>query len=148
VAFGLPPAWRRIAIREYPLLQPQPGWQVQDPDTILEAAAAALAECVAAADGAEVIAIALSTAMHGLIGVDSELRALTPLMTWADARARGEAKMLRDTGRATELHRRGGAPVHSMTPMAKLMWLRRHEPRICRDTRIGLSAWPVNRMRS
>ena len=91
VAFGLPPPWRRVAIREYPLLQPQPGWQVQDPETILDATAAALAECVAAAGGADVIAIALSTAMHGLIGVDAELRPLTPLITWADARARAEA---------------------------------------------------------
>jgi gluconokinase len=135
VAFGLPPPWRRVAIREYPLLQPQPGWQVQDPAAILEAMTAALAECLAAADGADVVAIALSTAMHGLIGVDAELRPVTPLMTWADARARGEARALRASGQAAELHRRGGTPVHSMTPLTKLMWLHRHEPGSCRDTR-------------
>jgi gluconokinase len=123
VAFGLPPPWRRVAIREYPLLQPQPGWQVQDPQAIVDATAAALGECAAAAAGARVVAIALSTAMHGLIGVDAELRPLTPLITWADARAHGEAKQLRASGRATRLHRRGGTPVHSMTPLAKLMWL-------------------------
>jgi gluconokinase len=148
VAFGVGTSWRRVAIREYPLLQPQPGWQVQDPETILDATAAALAECVAAAAGADVVAIALSTAMHGLIGVDAELRPLTPLITWADARARAEAGMLRASGRATELHRRSGTPVHSMTPLAKLMWLRRHEPRICRDARwwLGLKDYLLLRL--
>ena len=148
VAFGLPPPWRCVAIREYPLLQPRPGWQVQDPETILDATAAALTECVAAAHGADVIAVALSTAMHGLIGVDAELRPLTPLITWADARARAEARMLRASGRATELHRRSGTPVHSMTPLAKLMWLHRHEPRICEDTRwwLGLKDYLLLRL--
>jgi len=148
VAFGLPPSWRRVAIREYPLLQPQPGWQVQEPEAILDATATALAECVAAAAGAEVIAIALSTAMHGLIGVDAELRPLTPLITWADARARAEARMLRASGQGSELHRRTGAPVHSMTPLAKLMWLQRHEPRICRDARwwLGLKDYLLLRL--
>ena len=47
-AFGIGTAERRVAIREYPLLQPRPGWQVQDPEAILAAATSALAECVAA----------------------------------------------------------------------------------------------------
>ena len=62
VAFGLASAWHRVAIREYPLLEPAPGWQVQDPETILGATASALAECVAAANGAEVLGISVSTA--------------------------------------------------------------------------------------
>lgn len=148
VAFGLPPHWRRVVIREYPLLQPQPGWQVQDPETILAATADALAECVAAAGGAEVLAIALSTAMHGLIAVDAERRPLTPLITWADARARAEARKLHATGRAAELHRRGGTPVHSMTPLAKLIWLHQHEPRICGEARwwLGLKDYLLLRL--
>ena len=51
VAFGVGSSWRRVAIREYPLLHPGPGQQVQDPEAIVAATAAALAECVAAADG-------------------------------------------------------------------------------------------------
>ncbi len=56
VAFGLGSSWRRVAIGEYPLLQPTPEGAVQDPGTILTAAAAALAECVAAVGEAEVMA--------------------------------------------------------------------------------------------
>lgn len=128
VAFGLGSPWRTVAIREYPLLEPEPGWQVQDPETIMAATADALAECVAAARGAEVVAVALSTAMHGLIGLDAGMRPLTPLITWADARANAQARELRASGQAAELHRHTGTPVHSMTPLTKLMWLRRHAP--------------------
>ena len=126
VAFGPGSSWRRVAIREYPLLQPAPDQAVQDPDAIVSAATDALAECVGAAAGAEVLAVAVSAAMHGLIGLDSELRPLTPLITWADARAWEEALSLQQSG--VDLQALTGVPVHPMTPLAKLLWFARHEP--------------------
>lgn len=140
VAFGLRSEWQHAAVREYPLLQPSPGWQVQDLDTVLAAAAAALTEAVAAADGAEVAAICVSSAMHGLIALDSICRPLTPLLTWADARAGEQARALRRSGRATELHRRTGTPVHPMTPLTKLIWFAEHDPQVCARARwwVGL----------
>ena len=148
VAFGLGSPWRTVAIREYPLLEPEPGWQVQDPETIMAATATALALCVAAVGAAEVVAVALSTAMHGLIGLDAAMRPLTPLLTWADARARPQARELRASGQAAELHRHTGAPVHSMTPLTKLMWLRRHEPATCAAARwwVGLKDYLLWRL--
>ena len=92
VAIDLGTARRHVAIRDYPADQPAPGWQTQDPDLIVAAAQAALAECVAAGDGTEVAAISLSAAMHGLMALDADFRPLTPLLTWADARAVEEAR--------------------------------------------------------
>src|SRR5207342_972003 len=105
VAFGLASSWRHLAVREYPLLAPEPGWQVQDPDTVVAAVLAALDDCVGHASGARVVGVSVSTAMHGLIGLGADLRPLTPLVTWADARARDEARALRESGQAGELHR-------------------------------------------
>jgi gluconokinase len=127
VAFGMGSAWQRLAIREYPLLEPESGWQVQDPEKVMAATAEALAECVAGAGAADVLAVSLSTAMHGLIGLDATMHPVTPLLTWADSRAHAEAKWLRESGQAGELHRRSGAPVHSMTPLMKLLWFSRHD---------------------
>ena len=140
VAFGVGDLWRHTAIREYPLLAPEPGWQVQDPETIVAAVAEALADCVSAARGARVVALSVSSAMHGLIALDADLRPLTPLVTWADSRAHSEAAHLRATGQAASLHRTSGTPVHSMSPLTKLMWFARHEPDVCAAARwwVGL----------
>ena len=94
VAFGLGVPWRHVAAREYPLLEPRPGWQVQDPETVLAAVSSTLADCAAAIGTSDVVALSVNTAMHGLIGLDAAMRPLTPLVTWADARAREESREL------------------------------------------------------
>jgi gluconokinase len=156
VAFGLGTAWRRTAIREYPLLQPAPGRQVQDPEVVVAAVVAALAEVVAAGAGRRVAGVSVSTAMHGLLALDESMSPLTPVVTWADARSAGEAAALRADGTAALLHRATGTPVHPMTPQTKLMWFARHEPALAararwpagsspncpRRQRPGYSTWP------
>jgi gluconokinase len=139
-AFGIDAPWRCVAVREYPLLHPAPGRQVQDPATILRACGAALAECVRATGPAAVAAVSVSAGMHGLIALDAELRPLTPLITWADSRAHEEAASLRRSSRAAALHGQTGVPVHPMTPLTKLMWFARHEPELLTTARwwVGL----------
>ena len=127
MAFAPGSSWRRVAIREYPLLQPAPGWLVQDPAAILSATASALSECVAAAAPAELLAVSVSAAMHGLIALDAQCAPLTPLITWADSRAAEEAWELHRSGRAAELHALTGAPTHPMIPLAKLLWFATHD---------------------
>jgi gluconokinase len=133
-------SWRRVAIREYPLVEPLPGQEVQDPDTIVAATASAITECVAAADGNHIGAISLSAAMHGLVALNGDGRPLTPLITWADSRASEEARGLQESPEATELRRRTGTPIHPMTPLTKIMWFARQEPGIWAATRwwVGL----------
>lgn len=140
VGFALGSTERAAVVREYPLLQPAPGQQVQDPVTVVTAALGALAECVQRSRGAPVTAICVSTAMHALLGLDDELRPLTPLVTWADGRAADEARALRESGQAEELERRSGTPVHPMSPLTKLMWFARHERALTRRVRawVGL----------
>jgi gluconokinase len=130
VAFALGSSWRQLAIREYRLMQPMPDQEVQDPAAIIAATAAALAECVAAVDSAKVLAISVSTGMHGLMALDGRHQPLTPLLTWADARAREEARWLRTSGQARALHALTGTPVHPMSPLTKLMWFAHHESAI------------------
>jgi gluconokinase len=136
-AFGVNGAEGELAsaLREYRLEQPQTGWQVHDPASVLAGIDSALAECVAGLDEARVVAISISTAMHGLLGLDAQYRPLTPLVTWADSRARGEARELRQQGLARELLHRSGTPVHPMSPLVKLVWFSRHEPELAGQVR-------------
>lgn len=122
VAFGVDGPWSRMALREYPLMTPRPGWRVQDPDVIVVAALEALAEVVVDTD---VVGISLSTAMHGLIGLDADLTPRTPFLTWADGRSSAEANSLRTSGAAAILYEITGVPTHPMTPLTKLMWFGR-----------------------
>lgn len=140
VAFGLASPWRHTVVREYPLLAPRPGQQVQDPSTIVAAVMGALAEVVTAARGARVVGISVSTAMHGVIGLDAHLRPLTPIVTWADSRAVAEAAELRASDEAEALHSASGTPIHPMSPLAKLLWFTRHEPALAAKVRawVGL----------
>lgn len=122
---------RAMAIRNCPLQQPRPGHQVVDPAALMIAVDEALSLCVRQIGDAPVLAISISTAMHALVGFDTEHRPVTPVITWADSRAADHAKQIRDGGRATELLHRTGTPVHSMSPLVKLGWLRRNEPELC-----------------
>lgn len=131
---------RWTAQQEYPLVRPQSGWRVQDVDIVLDAMLRSLADVVAQLDGAEVLALSVSSAMHGLVALDDADRPLTPIVTWADARAREVARELRATPLAASLHRRSGTPVHSMSPLTKLRWFSQHEPELTRSARswVGL----------
>lgn len=129
VAFGVDSSWRQIAIREYPLLQPMPGQEVQDPATLLTAIGDALTECLSAIGTSKVLAISVSAAMHGLIALDAQLHPLTPLITWADSRGSDQARDLRASGQAAHLQALTGAPVHPMAPLVKLMWFAENDRR-------------------
>jgi gluconokinase len=125
-----------VTSAEYPLREPHPGWAVQDPDAVLEAAIGVLRRTLERAGGAaRVAAVACSSAMHSLVGVDAEGRPLTELITWADRRALTQAERLRAERPA--LHGRTGTPLHPMSPLPKLCWLREHEP----DTFAAVARW-------
>ncbi|NUR16921.1 MAG: gluconokinase [Dermatophilaceae bacterium] len=132
------PAADVSAGHEYPLVRPRSGWRVQDPDVVLRAVDGALSDVVAQLNGHTVVeAVSISTAMHAVIALDADHHPLTPIVTWADARARDEARELRATPVAAELQRSSGTPVHSMSPLTKLRWFSRHEP----DLMARASTW-------
>jgi gluconokinase len=135
VAFGLDRPWRHTVLREYPLLEPAPGQQVQDPERLLAATTSALRATVASCPTAEVVGLAVGTAMHALLGFDPALRPTTPVVTWADARATDAAGALRADPAAVDLAKHTGTPLHPMSPLAKLRWFARHDPEVATRTR-------------
>ncbi|MGC4747363.1 gluconokinase [Micromonospora sp. DT201] len=147
-AFALDGTVRHVATRTYPLLQPVPGWRVQDPDVLVAATLEAIAACVADTAGPEVVALALSSARYGLIGLDAAMTPMTPMLTRLDSRSSEAARDLRISGQSRELHRLTGTPVHPMSPLCKLMWFAHHEPYLCTTARwwIGLKDYVLYRL--
>jgi gluconokinase len=112
----------------YPLLEPEHGQAVQDPAVVVDATLAAIRAATTAAreQGAQIAALSFSGALHSLVGLDAQGRALTPLVTWGDMRATEQAERLR--AEHPELHDRTGTPLHPMSPLPKLVWFAEHEP--------------------
>lgn len=81
--FGVDARVHATGSREYPLLGPRPGWHVQEPDAVAAGVLEALADAVAQVEASDVLGISISTAMHGLVGLDADHRPLTELITWA-----------------------------------------------------------------
>lgn len=120
------------------------GREEQDPDAVAAAVRAALADCVADLGSRPVVGIAVSTAMHGLLGLDDDARPLTPVVTWADGRAVEQAARL--AALPLGLHAATGTPMHPMAPIAKLAWFAEHEPDLAVSVRwwVDLKAWVLH----
>src|SRR6478736_7465069 len=112
----------------YPLLTPTPATAEQDPEEIYRAVLAAIKTSVQEAHAApgEVTCVAFSAARHSVIAVDEEGNPLTRSITWADNRAAAWAERIKREWGGVAIYRRTGTPIHPMSPLAKLVWLR-HE---------------------
>ncbi|MDS4041986.1 MAG: gluconokinase [Candidatus Competibacter sp.] len=117
---------------EYPLLTPTPAAAEQDPDEIYRAVLAAIREAVRKACGApaDVVGVAFSAAMHSVIAVDADGSPLTRSITWADNRAVDWAERIQHDMGGRAIYRRTGTPIHPMSPLAKLAWLRHEQPEV------------------
>lgn len=113
----------------YTTQHPQPGYSEQDPEEIIAAIITTIQKTVQQM-GVAPAAIALSCAMHSLMAVDENGRPLTPLMTWADSRAEAYASALKNSPEGKKIYAATGTPIHPMSPLCKVQWIREHEPEV------------------
>lgn len=114
----------------YSLLTPTPTIAEQDPDEIFSAVVKAISNVVKTSnvDPANILGVSFSSAMHSLIAVDEKGRPLTNCITWADNRSATWAQKIKQEMNGYDIYRRTGTPIHPMSPLAKITWLR-HEHR-------------------
>lgn len=104
-------------------LFPHPGYAEQNPEEIL----AGVLKILLKLGEHRPAAICFSAAMHSLMAVDEKGKALTPLMLWSDTRSAAQAARLRLEQQAQPLYEITGTPVHPMSPLCKLMWLKEND---------------------
>jgi gluconokinase len=116
----------------YPMHTPSPEIVEQDPDVIMQAVVTGIAETLrqSGVPGEQVLCVSFSTAMHSLMAVDEAGNPLTALITWADNRSANHASALKQSKVGRELHQRTGTPIHPMSPLTKLMWMKEHTPEL------------------
>ena len=117
----------RKSLREY---TPEAlGNRVEMPGSVyLEAVSRAVRE---AAAGERVDALGITTQGETLSVADAAGNLLRPFLVWLDQRAEAEAEELRERFPDDLFYRETGLPALSgAVPLAKALWLRRHEPHL------------------
>lgn len=119
-----------IASREYPLLSPQPRFAEQDPNLIFSAVLESVREAIQRANlsGRDIAAIGCGSAMHSLIVMGADHFPLSQSITWADNRSVAQAAALKQSPHGIQIYRKTGTPLHPMSPLTKLLWMREYDP--------------------
>lgn len=110
----------------------RPGWQEQEPEAIFRAMLKVLRQVIA--ENGQPLAVSFSCAMHSLLAVDENGRPLTRCILWSDTRGSTIAEALKGSPLGKEIYRVTGTPIHAMSPLPKIAWLREHEPAIFQKT--------------
>jgi len=118
---------------EHAVSSPKPAWSEQDPREWFSAAVKATRAAIAKAaiDGRQVAGIGCSGQMHGLVCLNGAGLPLRPAIIWNDQRTAAEAEEIerKAGGRAGLIRLVGNVAMTSFT-LTKLLWVRRHEPRV------------------
>ncbi|WP_139488033.1 gluconokinase [Brevibacillus dissolubilis] len=130
VVFTKEGAVKGVGNVDYPLHVPKPSWAEQDPKEIFTAGIKALKQAIAASGVSrqEIGGIGVSSAMHSLIAVDGDGELLTNSIIWADNRSVTQTERLKQDGTGHRIYLATGTPIHPMSPLTKLIWMREEDP--------------------
>jgi gluconokinase len=114
-----------ISQQKYALTTSSAGEVSVDADTLANVVAATIKNVLHAAGprAKEIGAVALDTFWHSLLGVNSDGRPVTPVITWEDTRAYDASLELRTQLDEKAVHERTGVRFHASYWPAKLRWL-------------------------
>ncbi len=124
------------ATTDLPLSTPRPLWSEQEPvdwwNGAVNSIRRVLAEC--GTSGEQVVAIGLTGQMHGLTLLGDEGRVLRPAILWNDQRTGAQCDEIRARlGKARLIEITGNDALTGFTA-PKILWVRKHEPEVYRQT--------------
>jgi gluconokinase len=114
----------------YPTFHSQPDYSEQDPEqifiTMLYVLKNLLNEKIHPKKF-KVASICFSSSMHSVLPVDKNGIPLGNAFTWADNRAKKEAKEINASSLANSIYESTGTPLHPMSPMLKIAWMKKND---------------------
>lgn len=115
---------------EYPLYRPTNGAAEQNPEEIYSAVREAIRIVLLGCpkEAREVLCVSFSAAMHSVIAINAAGQPLTRSITWSDNRAAAWAERIKREQGGHSIYLRTGTPIHPMSPLVKLAWLRDTQP--------------------
>ncbi len=120
----------------------QPLWAEQDPEAWWDAVCGATRSLLAetGVDGSEVACVAFSGQMMGCVALDAGARPLRNALIWADQRAGEQQRWLAERIAPETAYRITGHRLSSSYSLAKMLWLRDHEPDVFRAAHAFVNA--------
>src|SRR5579872_789473 len=116
----------------YPVFTDADGRHELDPDQLTEAVVTTVG-VVLLKTGETPAGISFSCAFHSLLAVDERGRPMMRVMTWADLRPAREARELKLAEAGRRIYEHTGTPIHAMSPLCKLLWMRNTDPLLFRN---------------
>ncbi len=113
-----------------PTFHSEPDYSEQDPDqvfiTMLYVLKNLLTEKIHP-NKYKVASICFSSSMHSVLAVDKRGNPMGKAITWADNRAIKEAADLKQTALGDKIYKATGTPLHPMSPLTKIAWIKNNE---------------------
>ena len=113
------------------LISAQTGMAEQDPNHVYEVVTRLVTSAIQTAKqkGYQTTLIGISTAMHSLIVISNTNEPLTNAILWLDVRAGGIANSIWNSENRS-VYGQTGTPIHAMSPLVKLVWMRESKSEI------------------
>jgi len=113
-----------------PFASPQIGWAEQEPIDWWRACCDAVHQVLARTSNNEIAAVGFSGQMHGAVLLDAEGAPLRPALIWCDQRTAQEARELTEQIGAEQLIAWTCNPALTNFTLTKLLWVRKHQPKL------------------
>ncbi|HYC86161.1 MAG TPA: gluconokinase [Chryseosolibacter sp.] len=114
----------------YPTFHTEPDYSEQDPEqifiTMLYVLKNLLTEKIHSRKY-KVVTICFCASMHSVLAIDDHGVPLGNAITWADNRGKVEAQELKGSALGKQLYGITGTPIHPMSPLVKIAWMKKHE---------------------
>jgi gluconokinase len=75
----------------------------------------------------KVVSICFSSAMHSVLPIDKHGVPIGNAIVWSDNRAKKEANDLKNSDLGKVLYKETGTPIHPMSPLNKITWLKNND---------------------
>ena len=119
---------------DYKLITPKDGFYEQSPDEIFNSFLLKLKEIISKCGKENLSAVSFSSAMHSLIAVDENGTALTNSILWSDSRSSTYVKKYKSEKTIHKIFLETGTPIHPMSPLFKIMWIKDNMEEIFKKT--------------
>ena len=118
----------KTASKDYPVYYPHDGWCEQNPQDWYESCVSVIKELVSDIEKSNVVSVAFSGQMHGLVMLDDKDQVIRPAILWNDSRSVHETEYLNNIiGKKTLQYNTGNSAFAGFTA-PKLLWVKNNEP--------------------